>query len=392
MSRVLDRQAGGGPAPMAIPVDVPMAVPMAVPMVDVSLQNGPLRQEIAAALLDVVDSGQYILGPNVAAFECEVAAYLGAAEAVALASGTDALHLALLAAGIGPGDEVITTPFSFIATANAIRYAGARPVFVDIDPVTYNIDADAVAAAITPATRAVLPVHLYGQPAAMEAIAALCARHGLLLIEDCAQSFGARRGARMCGAFGLASCFSFYPSKNLGGMGDGGMVVTSSADFAARLRRLRNHGSEHYGMHETIGFNSRLDELQAAVLRIKLRRVDAYNEARRAAAREYGRCLSGLPLSLPREDPAGTHVYHQYTVLCADREGLRAALAAQGVATAVHYRLPLHRQPTLAEYGAAAMPVAERVAAHCLSLPMYPGISAAQIERVATVIAGALSP
>lgn len=374
-----DRRADSAPAPMA------------VPMVDVSLQNDPLRQEIAAALMAVIDSGQYILGPNVTAFEREAAAYLGVEEAVALASGTDALHLALLAADIGPGDEVITTPFSFIATANAIRYTGARPVFVDIDPATYNIGADAIAAAITPATRAVLPVHLYGQPAAMQEIAALCAHRGLLLIEDCAQSFGARRGGRMSGTFGLAGCFSFYPSKNLGGVGDGGLVATSSAAFAAHLRRLRNHGSERPGIHEETGFNSRLDELQAAVLRIKLRRVDAWNEARRSAAREYGRRLAGLPLSLPQEDPAGTHIYHQYTVLCADRDRVLAALAENGIAAAVHYRLPLHCQPVLAGCGAAAMPVAERVAAHCLCLPMYPGITAAQIERVAAVIRGVLS-
>lgn len=371
------------------PLPGPDGVP--IPMVDVSLQNGPLRREIAAALMQVLDSGQYVLGPNVAAFEREVAAYLGTSEAVAVASGTDALHLALLAAGIGPGDEVITTPFSFIATANAIRYVGARPVFVDIDPATYDIRADAIEAAITPATRAVLPVHLYGQPAAMEAIAALCTRLGLALIEDCAQSFGARRGARMCGAFGLAGCFSFYPSKNLGGLGDGGLVTTSSAEFAARLRRLRNHGSAQPGVHQETGFNSRLDELQAAVLRVKLRHVGAHNEARRVAAREYGRRLAGLPLSLPWEDLAGTHVYHQYTVLCADRDALRMVLARAGVASAVHYRVPLHRQPALADCAVDVLPVAERVAAHCLSLPMFPGISPAQIERVAAVVRAALS-
>lgn len=258
-----------------------------IPMADLSLQNGALRDEIAAALMAVVDGGQYILGPSVHAFEREAAEYLGAADAVAVASGTDALHLALRAAGVGAGDEVITTPFSFIATANAIRYAGARPVFVDIDPDSYNIGAAAIEKAITPRTRAVLPVHLYGQPAAVEDIAALCARRGLALIEDCAQSFGARRAGRMTGSFGIAGCFSFYPSKNLSGMGDAGLVASSSADFAARLRRLRNHGGDRYGVYDETGFNSRMDELQAAVLRIKLRHVDGYNEARRAAAREY---------------------------------------------------------------------------------------------------------
>ena len=357
-----------------------------IPMVDVGLQNGPLRRELEAALMQVVDSGHYILGPNVQAFEREAAAFLGVTEAVAVANGTDALYLALLAAGVGPGDEVITTPFSFIATANAIRYTGARPVFVDIDPATYNITADAVEAAITPATRAVLPVHLYGQPAAIEAIAALCAERGLALIEDCAQSFGAERGGRMTGAFSLAGCFSFYPSKNLGCMGDGGLVVTSSPEIAARLRRLRNHGSDRAGFHDETGFNSRLDELQAAVLRIKLRHLPDYNAARRQAAREYGRRLADVPVITPCEDPGGTHIYHQYTILCDDRDALRDALAAAGIASAVHYRLPLHRQRVLAEYASASLPVAERVADQCLSLPMYPGITSEQVARVADAI------
>lgn len=371
------------------PTDREAAAP--IPMVDVSLQNGPLRRELQAALMQVLDSGHYILGPNVEAFEREAAAFLGAAEAVAVANGTDALHLALRAAGIGPGDEVITTPFSFIATANAIRYTGARPVFVDIDPATYNIGAAAVEAAITPATRAVLPVHLYGQPAAVEAIAALCERYGLALIEDCAQSFGARRGGRMTGTFGLAGCFSFYPSKNLGGVGDGGLVVTSAPEMAARLRRLRNHGSERAGFHDETGFNSRLDELQAAVLRIKLPHLPDGNEARRAAAREYGRRLAGLPVTVPYEDAGGEHIYHQYTILCEDRDALCDALAAAGIASAIHYRLPLHLQRALAGHAGTSLPVAERVAARCLSLPMYPGISPAQIGRVADAIAAALS-
>lgn len=362
-----------------------------VPMVDVALQNDPLREEIRAALMDVVDSGRYILGPHVQAFEQEAAEFIGVPHAVGVANGTDALHLALLAAGVGPGDEVITTPFSFIATANAIRYAGARPVFVDIDPETFNISPEGIEAAITPRTRAVLPVHLYGQPAQIGEIAGLCERRGLTLIEDCAQSFGARRDGRMTGSFGLAGCVSFYPSKNLGGMGDGGLVLTTSSGFAEHLRRLRNHGSAEYGVHIETGFNSRLDEMQAAILRIKLRALPGYNEARRAAADEYGRRLAGLPVTLPVADLRGEHIYHQYTILCDDRDGLREKLTAAGVASALHYKLPLHRQRVLAEYAAgASFPVAESVAARCLSLPMFPGITGAQIARVSDVIRSAL--
>lgn len=361
-----------------------------IPMVDVALQNDPLREQIHAALGRVVDSGRYILGPEVEAFEAEAADFVGVAHGVGVANGTDALHLSLLAADIGPGDEVITTPFSFIATVNAIRYVGATPVLVDIDPRTFNLTAEAIAAAITSRTRAVLPVHLYGQPAPIAEIAALCERHGLALIEDCAQSFGARRGERMTGSFGLAGCVSFYPSKNLGAMGDAGLVVTPSADLAERLRRLRNHGSLEYGVHVETGFNSRLDELQAAVLRIKLRELEGYNAARREAARTYARHLAGLPLELPYEDPAGEHIYHQYTVLCEDRDRLRGRLAEAGVASALHYRLPLHHQEVLSGLASGPLPVAEDVARRCLCLPMFPGITAEQIARVAEAVASAL--
>lgn len=368
-----DRRGSGGSAPP-------------IPMVDVGLQNGPLVEEMRAAMAAVLDSGQYILGPNVQAFEREAAEYLGAAAAIAVASGTDALHLALVAAGIGPGDEVITTPFTFIATANAIRFTGATPVFVDVDPATYNITAEAIERAITPATRAVLPVHLYGQPAGMEAITALCEERGLVLIEDCAQSFGARRGGRQTGTFGLAGCYSFYPSKNLGGVGDGGLIVTSSEETAAHLRRLRNHGSERPGFHDELGFNSRLDELQAAVLRIKLRHIDRYNAERREAAREYDRMLAGTTLTTPYADPGGEHIYHQYTVLCEDRDAARERLARAGIASAIHYMLPLHRQRAFLAHAHLSLPVAERAAAQCLCLPMFPGLSPEQIARIADVL------
>src|SRR5512143_221385 len=264
-----------------------------IPMVDLKVQYQSIKEEITGGILEALEKTQFILGPNVTAFENEAAAYLGAQHAVAVASGTDALHLALAAAGIGEGDEVITSPFTFIATAEAIRYVGARPVFVDIDLKTFNIDPAAIEAAITPKTRAVLPVHLFGQPADMERIEALCTRCGLLLIEDCAQSFGAAAGKRMTGALGALGCFSFFPSKNLGCYGDGGMVTTNSDELAEQLKVLRNHGSKVRYHHSVIGYNSRLDEIQAVILRVKLKRIGAYTEGRRRVAHLYSELLAG---------------------------------------------------------------------------------------------------
>jgi dTDP-4-amino-4,6-dideoxygalactose transaminase len=373
---------------------LPPLKPDAAPitMVDLRGQHAALKQEILQAMAQVLDSGRYILGPNVEAFEREAAAYLGAREAVAVASGTDALYLSLVAAGIGAGDEVITTPFSFIATATAIRFAGARPVFVDIDPVTYNIDPAAIEQAVTPATCAIIPVHLYGQPANLEAIKPICKRYDLALIEDCAQSFGARRGAGMTGSIGLTGCFSFYPSKNLGGIGDGGLIVTSSEEMAQHLRRLRNHGIERPGYHSEIGFNSRLDEIQAAVLRIKLRHIEQYNAGRRRVAGEYNRLLAGAPVITPFEDGKGEHIYHQYTILCDDRDRLQERLRQSGVFADIHYRLPIHKQKALAaDYANLSLPNAERVASQCLSLPIYPEMPPEQIERVASAVVEALA-
>jgi dTDP-4-amino-4,6-dideoxygalactose transaminase len=371
-----------------LPVN-PEAAP--IPMVDLRAQHAALKQEILHAVSQVLDSGRYILGPNVEAFEHEAAEFLGAKAAVAVASGTDALYLSLVAAGIGPGDEVITTPFSFIATATAIRFAGARPVFVDIDPATYNIDPVAIGQAVTPATCAVIPVHLYGQPANIEAIKPICKRYDLALIEDCAQSFGARRGNGMTGSFGLTGCFSFYPSKNLGGVGDGGLIVTSSEDVAQRLRRLRNHGIERPGYHTEIGFNSRLDEIQAAVLRIKLRHIDEFNAGRRRVAQEYNRLLADVPVTTPFEDPKGQHIYHQYTILCEDRDRLQEHLRQSGVSADIHYRMPIHKQKALAsDYTSVSLPVAERVSSQCLCLPIFPEMTSAQIDRVAATACQAL--
>lgn len=355
-------------------------------MLDLRAQYHQLQSEFERAVAEVMASGCYILGPSVHAFEQEVADFCGAQAAVAVASGTDALHLALRAVGVGPGDEVITTGFSFVATASAICFCGARPVFVDIDRRTFNLDVAAVDDAVTGATRAVLAVHLFGQPVAAEPLQELCRRHGLALVEDCAQAFGARRGGRVVGTFGDAGCFSFFPSKNLGGMGDGGMVVTASRAVAERLRQLRNHGSGMDGVYRELGFNSRLDELQAAVLRVKLRHVEEFNRQRRRVAQAYDRFLASGPLTIPYVDPQGTHVYHQYTVLSEQRDRLRGLLDQAGIASAIHYARPLPRQPVFGARETDQLPVADWVSARCLSLPMYPELAEAQIERVAQVL------
>jgi dTDP-4-amino-4,6-dideoxygalactose transaminase len=371
----------------------PRKASAAIPMVDLAPQWEAIRDEVEAGFHAAIGRGQFVLGPNVAAFEREVADYLGVRHAIGCASGTDALHLALVAAGIGPGDEVITTPFSFFGTVEPILHAGARPVFVDIDPVTYTLDPAAVEAAVTAATRAILPVHLFGQAAAMEALGEIARRHRLLLIEDCAQSFGATRGGRQTGSFGTAGCFSFFPSKNLGAFGDGGLVVTEDAAIAAKVRALGNHGSTARYQHGSVGWNSRLDELQAVVLRAKLKHIDAWNAARRRIAERYGEGLAGIAgLLRPGKDSGGEHVYHQYTVLLPDRDAVAASLATRGIATAVHYPIPLHRQPALAAcHAGAQLPNAEAVAARCLSLPMYPGMGDDASQRVVAALRGAVA-
>ncbi|ADJ28280.1 DegT/DnrJ/EryC1/StrS family aminotransferase [Nitrosococcus watsonii] len=364
-----------------------------IPMVDLKTQYQNLREEIEAGLEQAFIGGRFILGPNVKAFEEEVAAYVGVAHGVGVASGTDALHLALLAAGVSAGDEVITTPFTFIATAEAICYVGARPVFVDIDEKTFNIDTEQVAAAVTPATRAILPVHLFGQAADMAALEVIAARHNLSIIEDCAQSFGADTADnRKTGSLGLAGCFSFFPSKNLGCYGDGGLITTSSERVAEHLRVLRDHGSWQRYHHSELGFNSRLDELQAVILRVKLKYIDQYNAERRRVAQRYGEALAELPdCILPYQEPHGTHVYHQYTLLSPHRDEIRAALAAQEIASAIYYPIPLHRQAVFERaYQETHLPISERVASQCLSLPIFPEMSDLQVDRVAAIIRSTL--
>ena len=363
-----------------------------IPMVDLQRQYQSLRPEIDAALQEVLAGARFILGPNVQTLEDELARYLGVEHAITCASGTDALHLALAAAGIGPGDEVITTPFTFIATAEAIRYVGATPVFVDIDPHSFNIDPEQVAAAVGEHTRAIIPVHLFGQPANLPRLREIAEAHKLMLIEDCAQSFGATIDGVQTGASSAFGCFSFFPSKNLGAFGDGGLVVTSCPSSAETLRRLRNHGSSRRYYHDEIGYNSRLDEMQAAILRVKLPHIDHYNEQRRRVAHRYSAALTGLPVETPYEDAIGTHVYHQYTLLSDHRNAIMDALQAADIAHAIYYPVPLHQQQAFADPDTppASLPVTESVAARCLSLPIFPELEDAQVDTIAGHIRRAL--
>ncbi len=363
-----------------------------IPMVNLKAQYAEIKDEVEQGLAQTMEACSFILGPNVQAFEQECADYLGVKHAISCASGTDALHLALRAVGIGEGDEVITSAFTFIATAEAIRYVGAKPVFVDIDPRTFNITADAVAAAITPRTKAVMPVHLFGQPVDLKAIGQLCEQQDLKLVEDCAQSFGARIDGQQTGSWGDAAGFSFFPSKNLGAYGDGGLVVTQSDEAAAMMKMLRNHGSQQRYYHDVIGYNSRLDEMQAVVLRAKLKRIESYNQARRHAAHLYTKLLSDLPLITPLEDGVGEHVYHQYTLLCELRDDVMAALQKNNIACAVYYPVPLHQQNVFKdEYQDVRLPVTESVAEQCLSLPICSSISDADIHNICSVITDTLA-
>lgn len=358
-----------------------------IPMVDLKGQYHTLKNEIDGGILAALENTQFILGPNVAAFEKEAAAYLGVKHAVGCASGTDALHLALAAAGIGPGDEVITTPFTFIATAEAIRYVGATPVFVDIDPKSFNIDPALIEAAITPRTKAILPVHLFGQPADLKAIDEICRCRGLLLIEDCAQSFGAAIDGKMTGSWGAFGCFSFFPSKNLGCYGDGGLVTTNDDSLADNLKMLRNHGSRVRYHHDVIGYNSRLDELQAVILRVKLKHIDDYSAGRRRVAHLYSSLLQGSLLTPPAEDGIGVHVYHQYTALTDRRDEVMEALGREQIASAVYYPIPLHKQNVFAaEFAGVTLPVCEQIAARCMSLPVFPEMTDDQVRKVVSVI------
>lgn len=358
-----------------------------IPMVNLKAQYAEIKDEIERGLAETIENCSFILGANVQAFEREAAEYLGVKHAIGVASGTDALHLALIAEGIKAGDEVITTPFTFIATAEAIKYVGAIPVFVDIDPRTFNICPKAIEAAITPKTKAVMPVHLFGQPADMTAISMICENHNLKLIEDCCQSFGAKINGKQTGGIGHAAGFSFFPSKNLGAFGDGGLATTNCDKAAAKIRQLRNHGSDVRYYHDIIGYNSRLDEMQAVVLRAKLKHIDKYNQERRRVAHLYSELLAGLPLETPFEDGLGEHVYHQYTLLCDRRDDVMAALQAKQIGCAVYYPVPLHQQNAFKEEcDGMVLPITESVAARCFSLPICPYLSDAEIHEICDVI------
>jgi dTDP-4-amino-4,6-dideoxygalactose transaminase len=356
---------------------------MPVPLVDLHIQSQRVRREIDAAIQRVLDSGWYILGEEVAAFEREFAAFCDVKFAVGVASGTDALHLALRAVGVKSGDEVITVANAGVPGVVAIESAGGRPVFVDVDSETHNMDPDRVERAITPHTRAILPVHLYGHPADMDPIMEIARGYDLAVVEDAAQAHGAAYRGRRVGGIGHAGCFSFYPTKNLGALGDGGAVVTDDEEIAQRVERLRQYGWEKRYRSVTRGFNSRLDELQAAVLRVKLRYLEAWNGLRRQIARAYEENLSGCGIGLPTEAPGVTHVYHLYVVQVDGRDALRDRLRQEGIRTGIHYPVPSHLQPAYSELGSPeGLPVTERLASQVLSLPMYPHLGEQAIGHV----------
>jgi dTDP-4-amino-4,6-dideoxygalactose transaminase len=361
---------------------------MKVPLMDIPAQIGPLRGDVDAAVLRVLDSAQFILGPEVRALEGSVSRRLGGRPCVGVANGTDGLVIALQALDIGPGDEVITTPYTFYATAEAIRRVGATPVFCDVDPHTFCIDPDAAGERVTAATKAILPVHLFGHPADMTPLLTLAAENGLVVIEDAAQAFGAADGEWEAGTMGDAAVFSFFPTKNLPGIGDGGMVVCRDETLADRARRLRFHGSRDKVTFEEVGYNSRLDELQAAVIRVFLEHVDDWNGRRRQAAARYAEAGLAEHVRLPGERSGVRAVYHLYVVRHAARDRLRTALAAEGIGAAVYYGIPMHLQPVFADLGYAEgdLPGAEECARTGLAIPMHPGLTVEQVDAVVAAV------
>jgi dTDP-4-amino-4,6-dideoxygalactose transaminase len=355
-----------------------------VPYLDLRAQYKTIKAEIDAAIAGVLDSCQFVLGTEVAGFEQDFAAYCGAAECVALNSGTSALHLALLAAGVGPYDEVITVPFTFVASVAAVVYVGARPVLVDIDPRSFTMDPAAIEALITPRTKAILPVHLYGQSADMDPIMEVARRHHLVVIEDAAQAHGAKYKGRPVGSLGDIACFSFYPGKNLGACGEGGAVTTSNANYAHTIRLLRDWGQDRKYHHLLRGFNHRMDAFQGAILRVKLRHLEQWTESRREIVVKYNRALAHSGVERPTEMPWARHVYHAYTLRSKDRDALQAALQKLDIQTGIHYPVPVHLQPAYADLGYArnALPESEKAAHEVLSLPLYPEMTDDQIQTV----------
>jgi dTDP-4-amino-4,6-dideoxygalactose transaminase len=363
-----------------------------VPFADLSAQFAPIRREVIDALDEVAESGAYVLGPKVAAFEEQFAAAHHVKHCVAVNTGTSALHLALLAAGVGPGDEVITVPMTFVATSWAISYCGAKPVFVDVDPVTYTMDANGVAGRITKRTKAILPVHLYGQPADLDSLKEIADAHGLPLVEDAAQAHLATYRRAPVGGFGFAAGFSFYPGKNLGACGEGGAVVTSDDAAAARMRALRDHAQSQRYHHAEIGFNYRMDAMQGAILGIKMRYLAAWTKRRRSLALRYIRLMQDLKLTLPMVRAHCNPAWHLFVVLHPERDRIRAELESRGIQTGLHYPIPVHLQPAYRDLGHAPgdFPVSERIARECFTLPLYPEMSEDDQNLVVDELAGVL--
>lgn len=363
-----------------------------IPFLDLKAQYASIKEEVDAAALRVLASTQYVLGDEVAAFEKEFAAYCDTRHAIAVNTGTSALHLALLAAGIGPGDEVITVPFTFVASVSAVCYTGAKPVFVDIEPTTFTMDPAKLEAAITSRTKAIMPIHLYGQMADMTPIMEVAARHGIPVIEDACQAHGAEYHGKRAGSIGTSGCFSFYPGKNLGACGEGGLIVTNDDATARSIRMLRDWGQEQRYHHTLKGFNYRMDGIQGAILRVKLRHLEKWTEARRTNARLYTTLLKNVEaVAAPTEAAGRRHVYHIYAVRCTDREALRQSLDAAGIATGLHYPIPVHLQKAHADLGhrKGDFPVSEQVASEVLSVPLYPELTSEQIATVVDAIAEA---
>jgi len=360
-------------------------------MVDPAGEYRSMKAEIDAAVGRVLASGRFILGPEGEAFEKEMAAYVGAPHAVGCNSGTDALHLPLVAAGIGPGDEVVVPSFTFFATAEAVSYTGAKPVFADIDAGTFNIDIASLKKSITAKTKAIIAVHLFGQCAALDEIAKICTEKDLLLIEDCAQAIGADYNGRKCGSWGDFAGYSFYPTKNLGAAGDAGLMTTREKKYDELLRSLRHHGSKQTYLHDRIGWNSRLDELQAAILRVKFRKLEEFIAARRKVAARYREKLAGAKgIELPAEHGRGRHVYHQFTIRAERRDAIKDALAREGIASSIFYPIPLHQQPVYQDLArGVSLPVSERIAKSVLSLPINPQLDEASIERICAAVRAA---
>jgi len=364
-----------------------------IPFVDLQQQYRSIKGEIEPAVLGVLERAQFVLGPSVVAFEKAFAAFCGTSEAVGVNTGTSALHLALLAAGVGPGDEVITVPFTFVATAAAIEYAGARPVFVDVEPEYFTMDPAKIEAAITPRTKAIIPVHLYGQSADMDPILEIARARGLVVIEDACQAHAGEYKGRRCGSIGQLGCFSFYPGKNLGAYGEGGAVVTSDASLAEKIRLLRAWGEQTRYEHKYRAFNYRMDGIQGAVLGVKLGHLERWTEARRRNAAAYNARLAGSPVRIPVERTGNRHVYHVYVVQVSQRDAWRARLANADIQTGVHYPIPVHLQPAYRDlgYSAGDFPVSEKAASQVLSLPMFAELTDEQMETVVGVLHSGLS-